>query len=244
MADIFRLKPHTQQAPSCLEGVTDQWQPVSNPFFSMPDALCFTLILNSSTSHFSAQVGRQSYRSGPQERQLQEQPWMVLFRGAVSSSASTADVFWRAFFGSLLGNGLHEIQMQKPIALMGRSDVWTQVAVGTDVTLARLSQSYTLGMVGNADGHLELVLPRLGLARFFPFIVDSGNERFKKPDREIFLLALDRLGYLPSAALYVGDNETAFGASHLGPARSQPSPCSCGRKRVRFDTEHLKQQAA
>jgi FMN hydrolase / 5-amino-6-(5-phospho-D-ribitylamino)uracil phosphatase len=88
---------------------------------------------------------------------------------------------------------------------MRRSDVWTQVAVGTDVALARLRQSYALGMVSNADGKLELVLQRLGLARFFQCIVDSGNERFKKPESEIFLLALDKLGASPSESLYVGD---------------------------------------
>ena len=60
-------------------------------------------------------------------------------------------------------------------------------------------------MVSNANGTVGALFDRLGLAPFFDAILDSAVEGVEKPDPRLFLLALDRLGMGPEAAVHVGD---------------------------------------
>jgi putative hydrolase of the HAD superfamily len=62
-----------------------------------------------------------------------------------------------------------------------------------------------LGVVSNWDHRLPGLLAELGLARFFGAVAYSAAAGVEKPDRRIFLRALDELGVEPAAALHVGD---------------------------------------
>ena len=62
-----------------------------------------------------------------------------------------------------------------------------------------------LGVVSNSEGRLQSVLDRIGLADWFEVIVDSHLEGVAKPDPEIFLRALTRMGVAPERAIYAGD---------------------------------------
>lgn len=41
--------------------------------------------------------------------------------------------------------------------------------------------------------------------QLFDVVIFSGNEKFAKPDKEIFLLACERLGVLPKEAIMIDD---------------------------------------
>lgn len=74
-----------------------------------------------------------------------------------------------------------------------------------------------LGVISNWDPRLPDLLERLGLAGFFEAIVYSSAVGVEKPDRRIFLHAVDRLRVPPGSALHVGDGrledvEGALGA--------------------------------
>lgn len=74
-------------------------------------------------------------------------------------------------------------------------------------TLERLQTAgLALGVVSNFEEWLERLLESLGVTRFFGVRVISGVEGVEKPDRRIFLLALDRTGVLPEESVYVGDS--------------------------------------
>jgi len=72
--------------------------------------------------------------------------------------------------------------------------------------LAELArQGLLLGVVSNWDHRLPDLLKSLRLARFFGSISYSAKAGVEKPDRRIFLQALEELGVEPAAALHVGD---------------------------------------
>jgi len=48
--------------------------------------------------------------------------------------------------------------------------------------LARLAQTYHLGVVSNFTGNLELCLHELGVMRYFTVVADSGRVGIAKPD--------------------------------------------------------------
>ncbi len=66
-------------------------------------------------------------------------------------------------------------------------------------------QGLRLGVVSNWDHRLPGLLADLGLDGFFGAIAYSAEVGAEKPDRRIFLRALEDLGVEPAAALHVGD---------------------------------------
>ncbi|HET6449147.1 MAG TPA: HAD family hydrolase [Conexibacter sp.] len=76
-----------------------------------------------------------------------------------------------------------------------------------------------LGIVTNGEGAPQRAkLAAIGLTDRFPVFVASAEVDMRKPDREIFLLACERLGVEPSAAAHVGDrlDLDAQGAASAG----------------------------
>ena len=89
-------------------------------------------------------------------------------------------------------------------------------------TLAGLRRAgFLLGLVSNTfiagpihDRHLQLH----GLLEFFPVRVYSSDTGYRKPDRRIFQIALDRLGVSASETVFVGDliKTDIVGARRMG----------------------------
>jgi len=73
-------------------------------------------------------------------------------------------------------------------------------------------------VVSNWDHRLPDLLAELGIGRFFGSIAYSAKAGAEKPDRRIFLRALEELGVEPVAALHVGDGrlEDVEGAVAVG----------------------------
>ena len=84
--------------------------------------------------------------------------------------------------------------------------LWTWVQEGAAAALARVREmGYRLGIVSNADGRVEALLHRLGLADAVEFVIDSHAVGVAKPDPRIFRMGAERLGLAPEECLYVGD---------------------------------------
>jgi HAD superfamily hydrolase (TIGR01549 family) len=75
--------------------------------------------------------------------------------------------------------------------------------------LSALAETRTLALISNFDQppHVHRILRETGLAAFFKTIVVSGDVGSKKPDPEIFRIALERTGLRPDDVVYVGDTQ-------------------------------------
>jgi putative hydrolase of the HAD superfamily len=85
--------------------------------------------------------------------------------------------------------------------------------------LDRLRERYPLAVVTDAQrAYARGELHKVGLLDYFDPIVVSGDHGFRKPDRRLFQLALDRLGVAAEHALYVGNDmhRDIFGAREAG----------------------------
>lgn len=63
-----------------------------------------------------------------------------------------------------------------------------------------------VGLISNFEEWLEGMLIEMEVAHLFDLMVISGKEGIEKPDPAIFQMALNRSGFLPASALYVGDH--------------------------------------
>ncbi len=115
--------------------------------------------------------------------------------------------FWWIFHTYLLQD-LDE----KPDGLVGelvqntqKSANWDQILPGTRTALDRIGARYRIAVISNADGKIENVLSRCGIAECFESITDSGIVGFEKPRPEIFEAALKTMNARADESLYVGD---------------------------------------
>jgi len=72
--------------------------------------------------------------------------------------------------------------------------------------LEELHHDFTLGVISNFNGNLEVVCREFNLDTLLDLILDSGNLGIEKPDPRIFELALKRLKLNASSCYFVGDS--------------------------------------
>ena len=121
------------------------------------------------------------------------------------------DQFWRDYVGTIVRRvGVPEarmVEVSETLRRMHHEDhLWTHVQEGTVEAIVRMREMrYRLGVVSNADGRVEALLQRLGLAELVDFVIDSHVVGVSKPDPGIFQMGAERLGLEPEECLYVGD---------------------------------------
>ncbi len=80
-------------------------------------------------------------------------------------------------------------------------------------------QRYLLGIVSNGRGEFQMrAISGLGIKDYFEVMLISETEGIRKPQREIFDLAISRLGSSAQISVFVGDNPEAdiTGAKQAG----------------------------
>jgi putative hydrolase of the HAD superfamily len=84
-------------------------------------------------------------------------------------------------------------------------DVWNVVNNAKKI-LQELLPFYTLGVVSNFYGNLDVVCREFGLEKIFHAMIDSAVVGIRKPDPGIFSLALRQLGASPHESFVLGDS--------------------------------------
>ncbi|MDC2867663.1 MULTISPECIES: HAD family hydrolase [unclassified Bacillus (in: firmicutes)] len=80
-------------------------------------------------------------------------------------------------------------------------------------------RGFLLGMITNGFTEFQLLNIRaLGIEKYMDTILVSEQEGIKKPQAEIFLRALERLGVKPEESIYIGDHpeNDVIGARNVG----------------------------
>ena len=115
--------------------------------------------------------------------------------------------FWWIFHTYLLDdlNEGRDGLVQELVRNTQDSANWDQLLLDTRAALERIRQKYRIAVISNADGKIENVLSRCGIADCFESITDSGIVGFEKPRAEIFEAALRTMNVPADQSLYVGD---------------------------------------
>ncbi|MGA7909512.1 MAG: HAD family hydrolase [Candidatus Sulfotelmatobacter sp.] len=115
--------------------------------------------------------------------------------------------FWWSFHTYLL-QSLDTVDESMRNALVENTQSsanWDQILPGTREALDRIRRLYRTAVISNADGKIDEVLARCGIADCFESITDSGIVGFEKPRAEIFAAALQAMQARAGDSLYVGD---------------------------------------
>jgi putative hydrolase of the HAD superfamily len=128
--------------------------------------------------------------------------------------------FWWTFHTYLLQelNALDDCVRNILVENTQNSVNWDQILPGTREALERIRQHYSIAVISNADGRIDAVLRRCGIADCFASITDSGIVGHEKPHPAIFEAALRTMKAEPTESLYVGDVYSVdyIGASNVG----------------------------
>jgi putative hydrolase of the HAD superfamily len=137
------------------------------------------------------------------------------FDGMMTTNGSTDHSFWWLFYSQLLSEiGLHDNAIRDQlVASIRNSGNWDTIRPGTAEQLRDIGKRYPIAVISNADGRIEDVLRRCGIARCFRTITDSGLVGYEKPHPEIFRQALKSMNAAPDDSLYVGD---VYSVDYLG----------------------------
>jgi len=135
--------------------------------------------------------------------------------------------FWWTFHTYLLQevNALDDGVRDTLVKNTQNSANWDQILPGTRYALERIRQQYAIAVISNADGRIDAVLRRCGIADCFASITDSGIVGHEKPHPEIFEAALREMKAEPAESLYVGD---VYSVDYVGATKS-------GMQAVLFD---------
>jgi HAD superfamily hydrolase (TIGR01662 family) len=115
--------------------------------------------------------------------------------------------FWWTFHTYLLeqAGGVDDRVRHQFVENTQKSANWDQMLPGTREALERIRQEYKIAVISNADGKIDAVLRRCGIADCFAAIIDSGIVGHEKPHPAIFAAALRKMKADPAQSLYVGD---------------------------------------
>ena len=137
------------------------------------------------------------------------------FDGMMTTNGSTDHSFWWLFYSQLLSEiGLYDNAIRDQlVASIRNSANWDTIRPGTAEQLRDIGKRYPIAVISNADGRIEDVLRRCGIAHCFRTITDSGLVGYEKPHPEIFRQALKSMNAAPEESLYVGD---VYSVDYLG----------------------------
>ena len=137
------------------------------------------------------------------------------FDGMLASNGSTDHGFWWMFYSQLLSEiGLQDDALRNQlVSRIQNSGNWDRILPGTAEQLREIGEQYAMAVISNADGKIEDVLEKCGIADCFRTITDSGLVGYEKPHPEIFRQALKSMKAVPEESLYVGD---VYSVDYLG----------------------------
>jgi putative hydrolase of the HAD superfamily len=137
------------------------------------------------------------------------------FDGMMTTNGSTDHSFWWMFYSQLLSEiGLKDDAVRDQLVTgIRNSGNWDTIRPDTAEQLNEIGERYQVAVISNADGKIEDVLSKCGIARCFRTITDSGLVGYEKPHPEIFRQALKSVNAAPGESLFVGD---VYSVDYLG----------------------------
>jgi len=138
-----------------------------------------------------------------------------MMTGTITKNGNTDHGFWWMFYTQLLSEiGLEDDAIRDQlVAGIRNSGNWDTIRPGTANQLHEIGERYRVAVISNADGKIEDVLHRCGIAHCFRSITDSGLVGYEKPHPEIFRKAMLSMNATPEESLYVGD---VYSVDYLG----------------------------
>jgi putative hydrolase of the HAD superfamily len=138
-----------------------------------------------------------------------------MMTGVTKKTGSAGQGFWWMFYSQLLSEiGLNDDAIRDQLVTsISNSANWDTIRPGTAEQLHEIGERYPVAVISNADGKIENVLSRCGIADCFRTITDSGLVGYEKPHPEIFRQALQSMNAAPEESLYVGD---VYSVDYLG----------------------------
>ncbi len=179
-------------------------------FFDVGNTLLFP-----NRERIHAPLTKRGYVATPDHLRELERRTKNQFDTMMTTNGSTDHSFWWMFYSQLLAEiGVADGGIRDQLVSgIRQSANWDVIRPGTAEQLRQIGQRYKIAVISNADGRIDEVLRRCGIADCFLTITDSGHVGYEKPHPEIFRQALTSMNARAEESLYVGD---VYSVDYLG----------------------------
>ncbi len=183
---------------------------VTTIFFDVGNTLLFP-----NRERIHAPLTERGYAPSPDHLRELERRTKNQFDTMMTANGSTDHSFWWMFYSQLLAEiGVSDDGIRDQLVSgIRQSANWDVIRPGTGEQLRQIGQRYKIAVISNADGRIDEVLRRCGIADCFLTITDSGHVGYEKPHPEIFRQALTSMNAKAEESLYVGD---VYSVDYLG----------------------------
>ncbi len=121
--------------------------------------------------------------------------------------------FWKGYYARVIRSLGLDIDLEDVVADLSASfdritpdeEIWIDYPDSKPTLDSLAGRDIDIGIISNATGLARRVLCRLDMEKYFDPIIISSEIGSRKPEREIFEIALTEAGAAPSRALYIGD---------------------------------------
>lgn len=187
---------------------------VTTIFFDVGNTLLFP-----NRKRIHAPLAEKGWNPEPERLRQLECRIKCEFDALMVSDGNHDHSFWLMFYTQLFADlGVIDERLRNELVAGVRDSAnWDQIRPGTREHLLSFAQRYRIGVISNADGRIEDVLRRCGIADCFLTITDSGLVGREKPHPEIFRHAMQAMSASPENCLYVGD---VYSVDYLGATRA------------------------
>lgn len=121
-----------------------------------------------------------------------------------AAGENLAWVWWQEHFFTGLG---HPEPARGAALTNDGFGLWSMPITGALSAIEDLTgMGIRLAVVSNSDGSVTESLRQAGFGEAFEFVIDSHEVGVAKPDRRIFLTALEKMAVPPERAWYIGDS--------------------------------------
>ena len=143
------------------------------------------------------------------ERTLGKQPIIRSHDTFLSMLTSKLELEFEYLIGCgwLSENQVETERMQKVVVNDVYERVKANIAESRNV-LSELEKHYRIGLVTNFYGNMSVVLEEFGLSSYFETVTESAVVGVRKPDSQIFNIAVKSMDVKPENVVVIGDSYT------------------------------------
>ncbi len=147
---------------------------------------------------------------GAELERVFDEKFMRREREAALIAPDTERQWWRTLVASVVepfgGVTDFDAYFDELYAYFARPEAWYVFPDALALLDALRARRIAMGVVSNWDSRLIPLCEQLGLAAYMRTMAVSAHEGCAKPDKALFLRALERLGAAPAEAMHVGDS--------------------------------------
>lgn len=126
------------------------------------------------------------------------------------------ELWYKRYYGAI-AEELGENELTNELFLFAHFAIHCELFPEVKEVLKELSKEYRLAVISNAMPSMDWIFDRLGIRKYFDFIILSANVKEEKPNEAIYNIAINHTELKKAECVFIDDKmENVKGAEQIG----------------------------